>query len=265
MMFVQLGLFAGLSLLLSRKNVKLTIPLFLMWIFLNPVTTMMSLQFNTVLIITFLAMLAILLVDKYAHVEESYTWGLFFLTVGVMTSYFDLLTYPLLTLGAPLVLWMVLRQSNYFIKNVQNIVQMSIFWGIGYGGMWSLKWMLGGLITGENVLGDAVEQVVYRTSDVVSDTVVTVSKLVHELQYSARQYTWMLTMVLLAIYFVYKIIKIKKINWNMMINYVLISVFPVAWYLAMKNHSFGHHWFAYREMAISIYAMATCMLIHGEE
>ena len=182
-----------------------------------------------------------------------------------MTSYFDLLTYPLLTLGAPLVLWTVLKSSHRFIENLRNIVRISVFWGIGYGGMWSLKWLIGGFVTGENVLSDAVEQVVYRTSSVVSDTVVTISKLAHELQYSSRQYTWILSMLILAVYFVYQVVKIKKINWKMIINYMVISMFPMVWYLAMRNHSFGHHWFTYRELAISIYAMATCMLIHGEE
>ncbi len=264
MMFVQLGLFAVLLVLLAKRNIKLTIPLFLMWVFLNPVSTMLSLQFNTVLSITFIAMLALLCADKYKLIKNMYAWGIFFMTIGVMTSYFDLLTYPLLTLGAPLALWMVFKLSERISSNLLNIVQLSFFWGIGYGGMWALKWIIGSLITGENVIGDAVEQVAYRTSSVVEDTVVTISHLVHELQYSARQYTWILAMVLLAFYFVYRLIKTRKLDINLLISYFVISVFPMAWYLAMKNHSFGHHWFTYRELAISIYALSTCLLIHGE-
>lgn len=265
MMFAQLGLFAILLVMLAKRNIKLTIPVFLMWIFLNPVSTMLSLQFNTVLTITFIAMLAILCANEKKAIKNMYTWGIFFMTIGVLTSYFDLLTYPLLTLGAPLALWMVFNLSEKFRSNLQNIVLLSFFWGIGYGGMWVLKWIIGDLITGENVIGDAVEQVAYRTSSVVEETFVTISHLVHELQYSARQYTWILALLLLVIYFIYRVIKMRKLNLNMLISYFMISVFPVAWYLAMKNHSFGHHWFTYRELAISIYALSTCMLIHGEE
>lgn len=265
MMFVQLGLFAVLLVMLSKRNTKLVIPSFIMWIFLNPVTTMISLQFNTVLTITFATMSAIIWVDEKEYIKSMYGWGLFFLTVGALTSYFDLLTYPLITLGVPLTLWLVLNFSDRVCLNLQNLFQLSSFWGIGYGGMWALKWIIGSMITGKNVIEDAAQQVVYRTSSVVSDTVVTLSRLFHELQYSARQYTWILAMVLLTIYFIYRAIKIKKLNLNMILCFVIISIYPVAWYLAMKNHSFGHHWFTYRELAISIYALSTCMLIHGEE
>ncbi len=264
MMFVQLGLFALLLVMLSKKNIKLTIPVFIMWIFLNPVTTMLSLQFNTILTITFAAMLAILWLDKKEIIKSLYTWGLFFLIIGVLTSYFDLLTYPLVTLGVPLTLWFVLNFSERIRTDLQNLLQLSVLWSIGYGGMWAMKWIMGSIITGENVIGDAAQQVAYRTSSVVSDTVVTVSRLIHELQYSARQYTWILVMLLLALYFVYRVIRTRKLNINRIIIFVIISVFPMAWYLAMKNHTFGHHWFTYRELAISIYALSTCILIHGE-
>ena len=265
MMFAQLGLFAVLLVLLAKKDIKLTIPLFLMWIFLNPVATMMSLQFNTVLLITLLSMIAIIFIDDKYEIKNLYTWMIFFMAIGVLTSYFDLLTYPLLTLGAPLALWLVLNLSNRFLENIKNMAHISIFWGIGYGVMWALKWVIGSIITGENVIGDAVEQVAYRTSSVVEDSVVTISKLAHELQYSARQYTWMLALMLLGVYFVYRLIRTRKIDVNMLISFCVIAVFPIAWYLAMRNHSYGHHWFTYRELAISIYAMSTCMLIHGEE
>ena len=264
MMFSQLGIFAVLLLLLAKKNLKLTIPLFLTWIFLNPVSTMLSLQFNTVWILTLGTMAAILLLDEKNLINDIYGWGILFFTVGAMTSYFDLLTYPLLTLGAPLALWLVTNSAKHFWKNLWNMAHLSVLWGIGYGGMWALKWIIGSMVTGENVIGDAVEQVTYRTSSVVEETVITFGRLVHELQYSARQYTWIFAMILVAVYFVYRMIRLRKLDITLLVSYFVISVFPVVWYLAMKNHSFGHHWFTYRELAISIYALSTGMLIHGE-
>lgn len=265
MMFCQLGVFAILLLMLSKRSMKLTIPVFLMWIFLNPVATMMSLQFNTVLLLTFLSMIVIVWIEDKKLIKNSYAWSILFMTIGVLTSYFDLLTYPLLSLGAPLALWLVFNFSERFRKNFLNLFQMSAFWGIGYAGMWSLKWILGSLITGENVIGDAVEQMAYRTSSAVEDVAVSISHMAHELQYSARQYTWIFALILLSVYFVFQILKLKKLNINLLISFAMISVFPAVWYLALKNHSFVHHWFTYRELAISIYAISTCMLIHGEE
>lgn len=265
MMFIQLGLFALLLLMLSRKNIKLTMPVFLMWIFLNPVTTMMSLQFNTVLMITLMAMIMVVWSSEKNIIRNRYIWSIFFMTIGVVTSYFDLLTYPLLTLGVPLALWFAFNLSEELWANMKNLAQLSFFWGFGYGGMWALKWVIGDLITGGNVIGDAVQQIAYRTSSVTEDSVVTISQLAHELQYSARQYTWILAMVFVVAYFIWCVIKTRKLNINMLVSFLVISFFPVVWYLAMRNHSFIHHWFTYRELAISIYALSTCMLIHGEE
>ena len=171
----------------------------------------------------------------------------------------------MLTLGAPLALWLAFDFSEHFWSNFKNLVQLSIFWGIGYAGMWVLKWIIGSLITGENVIGNAVEQVAFRTSFVADDTVITFSKMMHELQYSARQYTWIFALVLLAGYFVYRVLKTRKLNINMFVSFLIISLFPMVWYLVMKNHSFIHHWFTYRELAISVYAMSTCALIYGDK
>jgi len=140
-----------------------------------------------------------------------------------------------------------------------------VFWGIGYGGFWGLKWIIGDLITGNSILLDAVGQVVYRTSDKVSDKIIKFSELLHELLSSMRQYTWMLLLVLIGSYFIWGVLKSRKINIKMIMPYVLIGVFPFVWFCALKNHSFGHHWFTYRELAITVFAASTCMMLHGEE
>lgn len=265
MMFTQIFLFSAILLLLSKKNNKMILPFFVFWIFLNPVTTMLSLQFNTVLIISFLAVLFILLLEKRIESEDMFSWGIFFLIVGSITSYFDLLTYPLVTLGVPLVLWISLNIQEKLMSNLRKIVGFSMFWGIGYGGLWGLKWLIGDLITGKSVLSDAVEQVVYRTSDTVSDKVITFSKLLHELLSSMRQYTWMLLVLMIGIYFVWQIVKTKKVKVNMILTYAAIGTFPFIWFYVLKNHSFGHYWFTYRELAITVFAAVSCMMLHGEE
>lgn len=66
---------------------------------------------------------------------------LFFLGTGMVTSYVDFLTYPLITFGLPCVLWLMLekdRQKNALLL----LVQLALAWGIGYAGMWAGKWLL---------------------------------------------------------------------------------------------------------------------------
>lgn len=265
MMFVQIFLFGAILILLSKRNNKMLLPFFVFWIFLNPVTTMLSLQFNTVLIITFLSMLLMLLIEERVKIEDTFFGGVFFLIVGAMTSYFDFLTYPLVTLGVPLVLWISLDMQKELVSNLKRICGVSIFWGIGYGGLWGLKWLIGDIVTGKSVLSDAVEQVVYRTSDKVSDQVITFSKLLRELLSSMRQYTWMFLVLLIGIYFIWRVVMTKKVKIKMIITYAVIGIFPLIWFYVLKNHSYGHHWFTYRELAITVFAASSCMMLHGEE
>lgn len=73
-----------------------------------------------------------------------------FLIIGMLTSFFDFLTYPLFTLGMPLILISVLGTFSS-VQKLCDIVKNSIFWGIGYGGMWCGKWMVGSILTGDNL------------------------------------------------------------------------------------------------------------------
>ena len=103
-MFLQLGLFLLVIVQMAEKNKKMVFPTFLVWIFLNPVANMLSLQFNSVTTVMFCAMLFILNKQEKHSGEDIYFWSLFFVVVGAMTSYLDLLTFPLISLGIPLVL-----------------------------------------------------------------------------------------------------------------------------------------------------------------
>ena len=173
LMFVQLALMIAVLLEVSKKKSTLLFPVFAMWIFLNPVSMMLSVQYNTVLLLTLLAIYTMLKVEQYWGIEQIYEWSLLFLIVGMLTSYFDLLTYPLLTLGIPLVSWLAIYLSEKKVVNVYSIIRFSLFWGLGYGGMWSFKWILGSIITGENLFANALNSVAERTSGDVSNTTIT--------------------------------------------------------------------------------------------
>lgn len=58
--------------------------------------------------------------------------------VGMITSYVDFLTAPLLTLGIPLVYLMLLQFREYreesYKKNLLTMLTASGLWGVGYLG-----------------------------------------------------------------------------------------------------------------------------------
>ena len=255
-MFIQLGLFLWLTSQLTIRNRRLIIPTYLMWIFLNPLATMNSIQFNSILVIIFVFMSLILrFINSWK--DNMYMWGLMFLFIGILTSYFDLLTYPLVTLGVPLILWLALNISNHFSKNIQNILLISSFWLIGYGGMWGGKWILGSIITGSNIVVNAFDAISNRTSSVASANQQSISfydVIEKQLQGSWQPFLFAVLLIF-AFLLLYKIVRLKICNANYMLTYALVALYPFFWYFVLKNHSYVHYWFTYRELVITVYAL----------
>lgn len=265
MMFVQLGLFVGVALKLSKRESRLVFPFFVTGVFLNLPITAISLQYNTVLIISMLAMLAIMSFEKRLGSENSFCWSLFFLLIGILTSYFDLLTYPLVSLGLPLTLWIVLFFSNKTIDNIKRIVQLSFFWCIGYGGMWSLKWVLGSVITRTNLISDAINQILGRTSSDFMGTRITYFDVIYAQLRSSFQIPWLLLVVVSIVLFVFFARKTKTINWTVILTFGMLGLYPLVWYFVLKNHSYIHSWFTYRELAITNFAIISSIMLHQDK
>ena len=88
------------------------------------------------------------------------------LVLGVVTAFCDLLVTPILTLGLPLVCWLLEPQQRLRAGTPQCgvVVGGSLAWGVGYLLCWASKWVLAGLITGQNVIADALHQIGVRTA-----------------------------------------------------------------------------------------------------
>lgn len=260
-MCAQLSLFICLIVQLTLKNKKLIIPTFLMWMFMSPLATMNSLQYNSVMIILFICMSLILyFVNRWK--TNMYLWGILFLFVGIATSYFDLLTYPLVTLGVPLSLWLAFNPSPYFLKNIKNVMFISGFWLIGYAGMWAGKWILGSIVTGNNIIENAFSAILNRTSSVsTSDQqIISFAKVIKRQLLASQHSIFYIVLLLLICSFIYQIIKKRRYPLSYVLVYLIIGIYPFIWYFVLKNHSYIHFWFTYRELSITIYAITVCAL-----
>lgn len=45
------------------------------------------------------------------------------------------------------------------------MIALCVAWGLGYGLLWASKWMMGYLLTGNNILTDAMQSAELRTSN----------------------------------------------------------------------------------------------------
>ncbi len=89
-------------------------------------------------------------------------FDVFFLIVGMVTAYFDFLTYPLVTLGFPLGA-AIYHSKERWRKQCGKMLRYSCFWGIGYLGFWACKWVTADILFGAGTIQDALRTIGERT------------------------------------------------------------------------------------------------------
>lgn len=251
---VQLLLFAAvIILMIKKKKEKHVIPFAAAYLFLNPAALSLSLQYFPVSVITMIQFVLILMYeDKYK--ENCMRWIYHFLIVGALTSYFDLLTYPILTLGMPLI-YLLVENGKSIKQDIQLFVGNCVAWGFGYAVMWGSKWILGSLLTSEHMIADALGSVLLRVGAVENEAKVSALEVIMK-NIGANKMCLLISIVLFIGMFGYGLCKkkdvcLKRIN----ISVLLCAFLPLMWYTVVSNHSFIHYWFTYRILAISIYAI----------
>lgn len=256
-LFIQFLFFTWIILLLGcRKRMVFAFPILITWLFINPLSTILSMQFSTVIILMFIQILLFLLLEQ-RYLNDRFLLMVHFLIVGSCTAYFDLLTYPLVALGIPLLFWFSLHGGYTLVENGLFIVKHSFLWGAGYGGMWIGKWLLGSFITKQDIVADALKQVVFRTSYTGADAVdFSYGQMINFLFEASNGIIIFLSAVLFIGFLFYRAKKHElSLNMSAALPCIVVGCFPFLWYAVLGNHSYWHAWFTYRELAVSIFAV----------
>lgn len=235
---------------------------------LNPITIGMCFQYSTVYYIMLLSMF--ILLKWYGPQNLDKCWKLFF-WIGIATAYFDFLTYPLVGLGMPLIL-VILLGSFPLKKSIVEMIKNSVSWGIGYAGMWSGKWLVSYLLTGENTFSDAMEMANYRITGNLENVATSNGWLVEavnairgNLSVLNNAPIWVLIQVIFAVILILLVRKQYKITITQnVIPLLLTACYPFAWYIVLANHSEIHVFMTYRGLVITCFALlcvvAECMV-----
>lgn len=248
---VQLLLFVAIIYHL-KNNKELIIPFVTLFLFFNPVSLMLSMQFSW---ITILLMIVCLLMIKYnKKIEKNNLYPLMFVIIGSLTSFVDLLTFPLVTIGIPLVLYAYFNKAKDIKRLLLDILSFTILWGIGYGITWAMKWILASLLTSNNVIKDALTAITIRTTNVSDEQSFTYFETLYRNLGCSLQIPWFLIVVYCSIKLVISMIKGNKINTKLIIPLIVIGIYPFIWSLIVQNHTYSHCFFVYRIFGISVFA-----------
>lgn len=188
--------------------------------------------------------------------------------IGSITNFLDLLTYPIITLGIPLivVLLLNLKEKSYnqsFFESCKQILQSGIGWSLGYGITWFSKWIIASVILKKNVILDAFNAIVLRTEG-SGDTAISNNNPVLNRSFMLKEnmqlvFSKQFLAILAFIFIIWLLLFIcfkKQFKTILKASPILIvSTFPYIWYLVLGNHSQVHYWMTFRSQAITVFGI----------
>lgn len=293
---LQLLLMAAAAWLSVRKKQPgVAVAMVVGFLFMKPLLVLVSLTMTVCWVITLASLIFMLMKNDWLREKKLYPE--FFLMVGVLTSYFDFLTYPIVTLGFPLCAFFLLngnasagkggnfRQSRQAAKEgipkgvgnggvlkdtVRRVVGYSICWGIGYAGMWAMKWIIADLTLHTGTIRDAVWSIIGRTEAIGGRPRLNGGFYViglNLLEYDHVIYPVMAGVIALASLALVVTACRKKGTAAVLtglVPYLIIFCMPFVWIIVVQHHSALHARFTFRILAVAVLAVG-CMGIKALE
>mgnify|MGYP005801103177 FL=1 len=222
-------------------------------------------QFLTTFLVLFVSL--IVLLSRYDKNKPlpAVKWMLYFFVVGMVENFFDFLTYPILTLGIPLVLLLWLRvrdERTDFRGNFWFMFKASLSWFFGYAPTWISKWLLSAAILGVRYFWRTMSVVQYRLEGSEEEPLDRIGTIQRNLKawlnvQDGGVISWSKIALVILIVAVVLIIWRKLKDWKTVGAYLpilFVAAYPYIWYLVMSNHSQIHYWYTYRAQLVALFA-----------
>lgn len=254
---LQLFLVMVISYLLYKKGQKLAMVAYLIcYCMLMPLALAMCMQFSACFYVFSFGCIRILSLTHENILRKGY---IVFLYCGIMTAFFDLLTYPIATFGVTMTVYLLLTNTDSMKNRIVSIFSNGFYWGLGYACMWGAKWILASAITGNNYIADGMYEVLRRTSSYVEE--VSYSRIYSEFQnYKAFLKTpFSLFAIAFVGYMLYRNSKRGRHSVSTLLKgmapFIIVAVVPILWYALAVNHSVIHFWFTNKACVVSVMAV----------
>ncbi len=206
---------------------------------------------------------SIILLKRIDKIKNIY---MYFFIIAIITNFVDYLTVPLITLAMPLFIYISDKQKKEHDckKYVKIIVKATIIWFLGYALMWASKWMIYDFLYHGDLIKTAIQQILYRTERYNPSSDLQVLTELGVFLISNIQNVLIFYIILLQV----RIVKINQIKVKLKnraecikenIPFLMISLMPFVWYIALANHTILHHVFVYRHMLIFLCGILICI------
>lgn len=259
---LYITLAATVCILMYKKGLKhIILPYIFSLCFLMPAATAVCMQYFTVFCVMSVGVIIILcLGDK---LKNNVHLSAVFTLIGSAVVYFDFLTYPLLAFAFPCVIYFLTIGHDSTRRALIKFFQIFVCFAFGYLGMWFSKWVIAQVLTGKNVLLNAANQFMYRSSfATTSESSITYLETLRRNIFELLNTPATVAALIFISFIVVKAFKNKKraeiISENDRIFFAVcmtVSLMPFVWYLLASNHSYMHSFFTFRTLGCVPFAI----------
>lgn len=242
---IILDILAGLLIYLVYKKVEKAISVILVISLLS-----VSYQYCGLSLTYFPVLFISIITSIYILLKREIKPTVFFI-IGGLTSFLDLLTTPVLTLGVPLLMYLIVNKKEISFK---MMILICLNWTLGYGMVWVSKWIIADPLYNKNIIQNALNALQERTSSNTEYKALTYTDTILDNIHNVRY-----EIVFIALLTIFSFIILKKekveISKKEIIQYLLIAIIPLVWYRFTLNHSAIHPKFTFRNMFLTIFTL----------
>lgn len=275
---VQGCLLAAALVLCAWRRAALLIPAFLGTLLAAQAWVVpIALTYSGVACLTLIACVVLLAVRRLASDYRAAL--LLFGAIGMATQYIDLLTAPLLSFGVPACVYVYLVRCERPGRSLAGVFGIGLYWAIGYGAFWAMKWVLGAVFLGPWVLESVVEAAESRGAGIEGGT--TLGSRLAAIPVLANHYLMPFPKRAIAAFTAgYGVAALacllgfrgrrrregsraKSRRTRTLVAALaalaLVLATPFAWYLTFANHSVQHQFMTFRTFAVAVFAAFTML------
>ncbi|MBR2240753.1 MAG: hypothetical protein IJ890_05190 [Clostridia bacterium] len=223
----------------------------------------MSLQYAPVMYITLIATIAVIALYNSKYKEKL---PYLFFIIGSCTAFFDLLTYPLITLGYPVIILILLKSKYEENNNIRETIfywgKLAIIWGIAYGITYVTKWALASAVYGQDYFTKSFEQLFFRMDMDGAEKYSKKDVIYRNLKCYFHLYNCILLGIaaICSLPMIIKKFDKTKLKLITILPLLACSIAPYIWYVVLANHSYIHCWMTYRIQGITVFGILSIIL-----
>ncbi len=192
-----------------------------------------------------------------------------FTIAGSIVNFMDFLTAPIITLGVPLTICILIRmrnEKNSWKSNAAEVLKNSCFWVLGYGLTWVLKWLCATIFLKTNVFADAFQAIFFRVEgnqEYPVNRIMAIGKNLFFLMGTEGIKILFPILLITLVGFLVMVWKLRKKAVELL-PLIVTACMPYVWYFVLANHSYIHGFFTYRAQMVTLFSGGTMMILLWE-